>query len=427
MSMQNLISKVGVSLKTIALVIAVMVITGYALYAYAGVGENVRGFAWGGTPSADGAYSGLGWISMNNISDASATSYGVNIPLVNGALSGYAWSEYYGWISFNGADLAGCAPALSQATRTGNNITGGARIIAIRDQLALGNAGGYDGCISLSGTAADTTTYGLTVSGSASPLSVNGYAWSSDLGYISFSGTASDGTPYQVQVTYTAPSLASYSASNCSIPAGSNTCNSTVAWVISNPITPSIRQNSVQFSTLASSIGVSRTLSYGNANPANTISFYDNGTPLNSVTPSATCASGSTWNGSVCSANVACNDGADNDGDGDTDFGSDLGCTSATDASEDDPTVAPTLTATPRLVEQGNTGTLTWDTHGANEALCTLTGGSISGNPLLVDTNANPQTGTYSVTVNAMTTYTMTCGSLTDTATFEVVPRGFET
>jgi hypothetical protein len=157
------------------------------------------------------------------------------------------------------------------------------------------------------------------------------------------------------------------------------------------------------------------------------MNFYDNGTLLGSVTPTASCAGGSSWNGSLCSANVACNDGVDNDGDGDTDFGVDLGCTSPTDTTENDPIVAPTLSPTPRLVEQGSNGTLTWNTNGANEALCTLTGGGITTNPLLTDTNANSQTGTYTVVVNAMTTYTMTCGSLSDTATFEVVPRGFET
>jgi hypothetical protein len=343
------------STRTFKALLLTLVIVGssYAFYAYAGAGENTRGFAWGGTDSVDGAYNGLGWISMNSISDGSATSYGVNIPLINGPLSGYA----------------GCAPALTQATRSGSSITGGARIIAIRDAVIAGNAGGYDGCISLGGTATDGTPYGLTISGSASPLSVNGNIWSSDLGYVSFSGTCSCGSgTYQVEVTYSAPSLSARSASNCTIPVNGNSCNSTVTWTIANSISPSVRQNTTQFSTLATSAGVSRAISYGSG-VGNTMNFYDNGTLLGSVTPTASCAGGSSWNGSLCSANVACNDGVDNDGDGDTDFGVDLGCTSPTDTTENDPIVAPTLSPTPRLVEQGSNGTLTWNTNGANEAL----------------------------------------------------------
>lgn len=152
--------------------------------ATAGVGESGFGWLWGGSESVsddvmNGTESGFGWISMNDTNAGSGGgNYGVNIPSADGALSGYAWTEHYGWISFNGADLAGCVPALGQAARTGNNITGGARILSIRD--AGTNAGGWDGCVSLSGS---TPNYGVTVSGSA----LAGYAWSGELGWIDFS------------------------------------------------------------------------------------------------------------------------------------------------------------------------------------------------------------------------------------------------
>jgi hypothetical protein len=101
--------------------------------ASAGLGESAAGFAWGGGAATNGSgYDGIGWLSFNNLSDGSAVNYGVNIPLTDGNLSGYAWSEYYGWISFNAADLAGCPGGTCTATRTGAAITGWARFIAIR-------------------------------------------------------------------------------------------------------------------------------------------------------------------------------------------------------------------------------------------------------------------------------------------------------
>lgn len=171
-------------------------------FAEAGMGENTSGFAWGGGAATNGpGYEGMGWLSFNSLDcDANGNgtveaaevtarpgcsagpiaNYGVVMPMANGALSGYAWSEHYGWVSFNAGDLAGCAPALAAATRTGNSITGGARILAIRD--AGVNAGGFDGCISLSSSVAPV--YGVSIVGNA----LSGYAWSSDLGWIDFSG-----------------------------------------------------------------------------------------------------------------------------------------------------------------------------------------------------------------------------------------------
>lgn len=404
-------------LTTTIFVVVCSIFVSYAFYAFAGTGENVRGFAWGGTQSVDGAYNGMGWISMNSLSDGSASSYGVNIPLVDGALSGYAWSEYYGWISFNGGDLAGCNPGLAQATRSGNSITGGARILAIKDAVATGNAGGYDGCISLSGGG-----YGLTISGSASPLSVNGYAWSSDLGWIDFTG---------VQIEYVNPTLGSINAPDCKISNGASTCNTTVTWVINNPITPIIKNGSTQIaSTGSGSIG--QTLTYGgyykmsahdlNLQSGTVVELgYDEPQAVCTDTPVQTW-----WNGSVCSATPACSDAPnDNDGDGFTDM-ADFGCLSPTDTSEVDPTSVD-LTASPRIVPQGQQTTLEWNTHGGDEAQCTLTAQGNATN--LINTNTlGLDTGTVSVTVNAGTTYTLTCpGNKTDFVNVELVPIGFET
>lgn len=241
----------------------------------ASISESGRGFAWGGTTSLDGAYQGIGWISMNDLSDGSGVGYGVHIPFSDGPLSGYAWSEHYGWISFNGADLAGCSPSLSQATRSGNSITGGARIIAIRDGGV--NAGGFDGCISLSGGG-----YGLTISGSANPYTLSGHVWSGDLGWIDFSGTQVEFTP-----------TASISATTCTIPMGSNSCSGSLTWNIVDAESPNVfnQTSGVQYSTNASGTNVPITLVYG----PNAVVTRNGNLVIEGVTSLIACAGIGVW------------------------------------------------------------------------------------------------------------------------------------
>ena len=118
---------------------------------------------WGGTPSADGAYQGTGWI------DASA----VTVPAGDANLSGYAWTPYYGWLSFEAADLSGCPSGTCAAYRQGSAIKGWAKF------LALGTNGtATNGWVSLSGTG-----YGIDTSAP--------YAWSDDLGWIDIAGLMS--------------------------------------------------------------------------------------------------------------------------------------------------------------------------------------------------------------------------------------------
>jgi hypothetical protein len=93
----------------------------------------------------------------------------------------------------------------------------------------------------------------------------------------------------------------------------------------------------------------------------------------------------------------------------------------------------PTLTAAPRMVDYGGNTTLTWNTNGADESTCTLSGGSLSPTSLTtIETYAGATagtatSGTYSLPVYAATTYTLTCGAYIDTARVEVRSSGFET
>lgn len=92
-------------------------------------------------------------------------------------------------------------------------------------------------------------------------------------------------------------------APSCLISAGASTCTSNVSWSITNPVSPnSVRQNGVSFSTLASSAGTPRTISYSGPN---TFTLYSNNGAalLATASPTASCTTGTSWNGSVCAVN----------------------------------------------------------------------------------------------------------------------------
>lgn len=245
----------------VALLLAVF--GGLVHYVYAGAAQSARGFAWGGN---DG--NGLGWISFND-TDLKATcdadnnnftdvacggdnvstpwrTYGVNVPSGNGVLSGYAWSEHYGWISFNDGsvggsdDLNGCPSGSCSAERSGNNIIGWARILSI--PAAGVNGGGFSGWISLSGTSQSGDSYGAKVSG-ASLDELSGYAYSEDFGWISFNSTnpgSGGGAAYKVTVAIPGGNITA--ANGCQLPDNvpNPTCNGTFSWTITGATNPNL-------------------------------------------------------------------------------------------------------------------------------------------------------------------------------------------
>ena len=178
----------------------------------ASTAESGRGWLWGGEGSGEmptQAYEGTGWWSLNNIDcdtndsgavDAADTpnpacpsgavaKYGVNIPKGDGNLFGYAWSEHYGWMSFNAADVTGCpSGGTCAARREGNALRGWARIMSIKTDLGQNNSGGWSGWVALSSQdlAGATASFGVTVAGSA----LSGFAYSDELGWINFSGAS---------------------------------------------------------------------------------------------------------------------------------------------------------------------------------------------------------------------------------------------
>ena len=155
--------------------------------------DNVSGFAWS---------ENIGWISFNDLncdvnengtyegmyegapagcpSSGTVNPYGVNVDLGTGLFSGYAWSEHIGWITFNSGELVGCpdGSCLAQLDIATNEVSGWARALAYGD--------GWDGWIKLR-----ETGYGVWLDTSVNEF--RDWAWSGDdvdeeavIGWISF-------------------------------------------------------------------------------------------------------------------------------------------------------------------------------------------------------------------------------------------------
>jgi len=130
----NKISKIII----LVFVVSLFGALGFSILTEAGSGDNVSGFAWS---------ENIGWVSFNSTSDGSSVSYGVNLDLGSGNLSGEAWSENIGWISFNRSDTGnppaapfnGGSGPIAQYNFGTNRVTGWMRVLAYD--------GGWDGWI----------------------------------------------------------------------------------------------------------------------------------------------------------------------------------------------------------------------------------------------------------------------------------------
>ena len=162
---------------------------------YAGVGDNVTGYAWS---------ENIGWISFNNTNTEGGTSYGVNVLDDSGIgkLSGYAWSENIGWISFNRADTVappnndvGAPYNVLAYIDSNNKLQGWARALAACDSVPCTtsgagiNTGGWDGWIRFT----KITAPAYSVAFNDASKTFEGFAWGSDvLGWISFNSINCD-------------------------------------------------------------------------------------------------------------------------------------------------------------------------------------------------------------------------------------------
>lgn len=171
---------------------------GFILKAKALTNGDFSGWGWGGSDDGGGNTTGIGWISFNQLNSEiypqGSIVYKINFPTFiypASLLSGYAWSENIGWISFNSDDLSGCPDGNCVAERVGDggqNLSGWARIIGIKNELSRSNSGDWQGWIKLSGNTQDGNAYGVSFDSTTGLASDNAYAWSDELGWISFKG-----------------------------------------------------------------------------------------------------------------------------------------------------------------------------------------------------------------------------------------------
>lgn len=231
--------------------------------------DNVSGYAWGAdwvdvnmngsqnTPEE--VEGGVGWISFNCLNEPGtcgiAENYGVNINPTTFDVTGYAWSNNFGWIKFGGLTgfPTGNATVSSNAKFVGTYnagvfngyLEGWARFCspASNPDSCLGfltsdKNGGWDGWISLKGKTTTNVDYGVTVTNNI----FGNYAFggsngtnlllgiplnNNNVGWISFSGTN-----YDVRVTANSTVLDFYASPS---PAFAPNFTTTLTWKSLNP------------------------------------------------------------------------------------------------------------------------------------------------------------------------------------------------
>jgi hypothetical protein len=365
------------------------------------VSDNLTGYAWSDT---------IGWISFNSTNEAGPTSdYGVSVAS-NGDMTGYAWSEHIGWISFNettGCPSGVCAPNFNKVTGV---VTGWARALsACQDDPATptsscpdGSAGaasgGWDGWISLSGTTADSGTYGVVVTGT----DWEGYAWGSDVvGWISFGGTGYGVTGTNDDSTQISAAVVT-DFRICDADGVSNCFTEGQEKIVapSTPLSISWNSSSATACDAVSGTGFDTGASRPTSGTDNAVSTSVQDTSENYT--------------------IRCSNGGN--------------ALTIDTATVEVTTTQVILSASPRTVESGSSATLSWNIGlMGDEAACTLSGGTIPAGIMASDTTVGTSaveatSGTYVIpSVTARTTYTVTCGALVDTETIDVVPVGTET
>lgn len=193
---------------------------------------DVSGFAWMGANinSSNTAEGGGGWLALNckpSMCPGGSANWGTTVDLTHsgnhGLFSGQAWSSNYGWLSFEGDDVANCyednpfvvphTPATAQIDDGGSevNVIGWAKFVAGDDDPN----DGWDGCVSFNGL-----NHGVTLDMATGEL--KGWAWGGDVvGWISF---VTPECPF-CNTSVVLPGIVglTFWADNTSVPAGGTT------------------------------------------------------------------------------------------------------------------------------------------------------------------------------------------------------------
>mgnify|MGYP001584455743 CR=1 FL=1 len=171
----------------LAIVLAVFSISRYEPFphspvqeAEASTSDTLSGYAWSDN---------IGWVSFNctDTNSCGTSNYGVTVNAITGNFSGFAWSDNIGWVSFNqtsGCPEGGCTTQPNVDKNTGA-VIGWARACAGTvngDCTGASRSDGWDGWIKLSGSWSPSVSF--------SGNSASGYSFGSDVvGWLSWSGT----------------------------------------------------------------------------------------------------------------------------------------------------------------------------------------------------------------------------------------------
>jgi hypothetical protein len=332
----------------------------------------VSGWLWSDT---------IGWVSLNctNIAGSCANASYAVTQNADGTWTGYGWADTVGWLQFGGGCPVGAAGNCN-AEMDNNALKGWAKFIS------AGN--GWDGWVSLSstndndlstpGVQTSPHTYGAVLSGTTAA----GYAWGSDIvGWLVFSNVTVDTTP-----------VSTISASDCIIAAGASSCTNNVSWTTTGLANGSVTAITRNIGTPASFTpspltfgSITRTLE--GVGPVE-FYLYNNAVLLAQDTGTASCAQGTSWNGTICQAGA--------------------------------PSVS--LNAAPGTVATGGSSVLSWTS--SNVTSCTASASpanaSWTGSKAVNSVYPHESTGSLFST----TTFTIVCtgalGSATDSATVTV-------
>lgn len=155
---------------------------------------SVLGWAW----SSTGLGEGLGWFRMaynalasawgNSTQPAESVRYGVLADEQTGELSGYAWNNYGGWLSFNKAELAGCPVGTCEARldpATGA-VSGWAKLLNSPHSYEPNQSYWWVSLSSKPGEPAYGLVYATTTWSTTAKV-FSGYAWGGDgVGWLGF-------------------------------------------------------------------------------------------------------------------------------------------------------------------------------------------------------------------------------------------------
>ncbi|MCK9371452.1 hypothetical protein M0R04_16170, partial [Candidatus Dojkabacteria bacterium] len=220
--------------------------------------------------------------------------------------------------------------------------------------------------VSISPTVGVVNTFGSTP---VTPTSDTTYT-------INASNSNSNAQPQQVTITVNQvqqqmTGTLTASSPSCTIASGNNTCAIPFTWNTVNPVSAATSTVTHDWATVGTGNNNSKTFNISNGTQS--YYLYNSGTLLDTETVSASCASGSAWNGSYCAPTVI------------TDT-----CT------------INNFTASDYYLTRGESSVISWSTTNCTSATIYPTLGPV-----------NPNGGSESVAPTASTTYTLTARGAT--------------